>query len=89
MKNRQKSATNASHSVNDHLSTMHAATVSRPGTSAVNGPNALSRKELIAAAAHARAEQRGFAPGNELDDWLEAERAVNEQFVESNTSVSY
>lgn len=38
----------------------------RPGRSA---------EELawIAEAAYFRAEKRGFAPGNELDDWLEAE----------------
>ena len=30
--------------------------------------------ERIATAAYYRAEKRGFAPGAELDDWLEAER---------------
>lgn len=28
----------------------------------------------IAELAYYKAESRGFAPGNELDDWLEAER---------------
>lgn len=28
---------------------------------------------MIAVAAYFRAEQRGFAPGNELADWLQAE----------------
>ncbi len=32
------------------------------------------REELIATAAYFRAAQRGFAPGNELEDWLAAER---------------
>jgi DUF2934 family protein len=32
------------------------------------------RYEAIARAAYYRAEQRGFAPGLALDDWLEAER---------------
>lgn len=30
------------------------------------------RDEMIAVAAYFRAEKRGFAPGNELDDWLQA-----------------
>lgn len=29
--------------------------------------------EMIAVAAYFRAEQRGFAPGDELDDWFQAE----------------
>ena len=31
---------------------------------------------LIAEAAYYRAEQRGFAPGHELDDWIAAEDEV-------------
>jgi hypothetical protein len=31
----------------------------------------------IARAAYFRSEQRGFAPGYELEDWLAAEREVN------------
>ncbi|MDZ4252143.1 MAG: DUF2934 domain-containing protein [Sulfuritalea sp.] len=30
-------------------------------------------QEMIAVAAYYRAEQRGFAPGNELVDWIQAE----------------
>jgi hypothetical protein len=37
------------------------------------------RREAIARAAYYRAEQRGFAPGYELEDWLEAERALLEK----------
>jgi hypothetical protein len=33
-------------------------------------------ESLVAEAAYYRAEQRGFAPGNEMTDWLEAEREV-------------
>ena len=36
-----------------------------------------SREARIAERAYWRAEQRGFAPGGELDDWLEAEREVD------------
>jgi Protein of unknown function (DUF2934) len=35
------------------------------------------RTALIAQAAYLRAEQRGFWPGNELDDWLAAEKEVD------------
>jgi hypothetical protein len=33
---------------------------------------------LIAERAYFRAEKRGFAPGHELEDWLEAEREIAE-----------
>jgi hypothetical protein len=33
-------------------------------------------RELVALAAYYRAERRGFAPGGEVEDWLEAEREV-------------
>ena len=36
-------------------------------------PDSAKREELIAAAAYFKAEQRGFAPGSEIDDWLAAE----------------
>lgn len=31
------------------------------------------RRTMIAEAAYYRAERRGFAPGHELEDWLQAE----------------
>ena len=34
------------------------------------------REQLIAEAAYFRAQQRGFAPGNELSDWLQAEADI-------------
>jgi hypothetical protein len=36
-----------------------------------------SRVERISRAAYRRAEQRNFAPGRELDDWLAAEREID------------
>jgi hypothetical protein len=33
--------------------------------------------DLVATAAYYRAERRGFSPGSELDDWLEAEREIS------------
>jgi hypothetical protein len=36
------------------------------------------RAHRIRQAAYLRAEQRGFVPGHEIDDWLAAERELNE-----------
>lgn len=35
-----------------------------------------SRQEMVAEAAYFLAEKRGFAPGDEHRDWIEAERMV-------------
>jgi hypothetical protein len=35
------------------------------------------RKRRIREAAYFKAERRGFTPGHELDDWLEAEQEVD------------
>jgi len=53
----------------------------------LHGPNAAERSEgvlrptidrfaWVSATAYAIAQRRGFAPGHELDDWLEAEKQV-------------
>ena len=34
------------------------------------------RNQLIAKAAYFRSERRGFTPGSELQDWLEAEAEI-------------
>lgn len=38
-----------------------------------------SREARIAEAAYWRAERRGFAPGGELEDWLSAEKEIDQQ----------
>jgi len=38
---------------------------------------AAERHRRICELAYRRAEQRGFAPGGETEDWLEAEREVD------------
>jgi hypothetical protein len=38
--------------------------------------DAEGKRRLIADIAYSSAEQRGFAPGYELDDWLQAEQEV-------------
>jgi hypothetical protein len=40
-----------------------------------------NRGRLIAEAAYYRAERRGFAPGHEVEDWLDAEREIDAQLV--------
>jgi hypothetical protein len=51
------------------------------------GNEVLPREQWIAEAAYFRAEQRGFAPGNELSDWLDAEADV-ERMLESDPAAS-
>jgi hypothetical protein len=41
------------------------------------GVTAEERYQLIAVAAYRRAEQRGFTPGAELEDWLAAEAEID------------
>lgn len=36
-------------------------------------------RQMIAERAFFKAEKRGFAPGHEMDDWLEAEKEVSNQ----------
>lgn len=38
------------------------------------------RRRMIAEAAYFRAEQRGFVPGNELEDWLAAELEIDDLY---------
>jgi hypothetical protein len=50
-----------------------------PHRAAEDGELDEHRRRRIAMAAYYRAERRGFAPGGELEDWLEAERELLEQ----------
>jgi hypothetical protein len=36
-------------------------------------------REMVAVNAYYRAEKRGFKPGQEMDDWLEAEKDIKSQ----------
>lgn len=40
-------------------------------------PDSQEQFDLIAARAYYKAEERGFIPGHELDDWLKAETEIN------------
>ena len=55
-------------------STQRAAPVATSNVRAEMSPDETRR--LIAEAAYFRAKQRGFAPGRELEDWIEAESEV-------------
>ena len=45
-------------------------------TNPARGMSAQERRMLVARVAYFRAEKRGFAPGCELEDWVEAEAEV-------------
>jgi hypothetical protein len=44
------------------------------------------RQQLIAKAAYFRAQQRNFAPGGEIDDWLQSESEVDRQLLGKQTA---
>ena len=56
-----------------------AAVAAEPVFSPFVGPE--QRAALIAEAAFYRAEKRGFAPGHEVEDWLEAESEVDARLM--------
>ncbi|MCK9388898.1 MAG: DUF2934 domain-containing protein [Sulfuritalea sp.] len=51
----------------------HVRSSGKPGSS---GNDDCPREQMIAEAAYFHAERRGFAPGNEMSDWLRAEADV-------------
>ena len=57
------------------MPTTHAITMNNPGLNFKIGDEEAKRR-LIADIAYLSAERRGFAPGYELDDWLQAEQEV-------------
>jgi hypothetical protein len=48
-----------------------------PERKPADGPQMPEDVQRIAIAAYYRAERRGFAPGNEVEDWLAAEAEIN------------
>ena len=52
-------------------------TVTAKSSALEHSIDAGERHAMIAQAAYFRAERRGFAHGEELDDWLEAEREIS------------
>jgi hypothetical protein len=47
--------------------------------------SAAQREQMVRTAAYFRAERRGFAPGNEWDDWLSAEAEVGSLPAQNGT----
>ncbi|HET7811305.1 MAG TPA: DUF2934 domain-containing protein [Steroidobacteraceae bacterium] len=47
------------------------------------------RAALIARAAYFRAQERGFAPGNELADWLAAEAEVDAELLRGGAEPTF
>jgi DUF2934 family protein len=56
-----------------------AARVPAPATRLDVSPQ--ERQRMIEEAAYYRAQQRGFAPGNEVEDWIAAETEIDGQLV--------
>ena len=50
------------------------------------GANVVPHEQLIAEAAYFRAEKRGFEPGNEIADWLDAETALKSRPESDDTA---
>jgi hypothetical protein len=46
------------------------------------------RQRMIAELAYRRAEQRGFEPGHELDDWLAAETEIVSHSLQRTSTTS-
>jgi hypothetical protein len=51
-------------------------------SSAVTEITAEEKRHLIAEAAYFHAERRNFAPGNELQDWLDAEAEIETKLTQ-------
>lgn len=51
-------------------------------------PETVDLEAQVAEAAYYLAEQRGFCPGYELDDWLAAEAQVKERYATSSDTSS-
>ncbi|SFN05982.1 DUF2934 domain-containing protein [Nitrosomonas communis] len=52
------------------------------GSASNNEPMQEDRYARIAIAAYYKAQERGFQPGHELDDWLAAEAEVNNEYYQ-------
>lgn len=62
----------------EHMETQHKA-----GTSPAANTEAAVLQQQIASLAYLKAEARGFLPGHELDDWLEAELEINDSIPQA------
>jgi hypothetical protein len=58
-------------------------TQSRPALTAIDPA---TRRQMVAAEAYFLAERRGFAAGNEVEDWVAAEVAVDAQLKQKRVA---
>lgn len=72
MNNKQQSASNQSDRRTGETKSARA-----PAEAMKPPPTQVSREERIRLAAYATAEQRGFEPGFETEDWLIAEKQID------------
>ena len=72
---------------NPKLPPTKAAAATSPQAAATGGERAGGelRETMIREAAYFRAEQRAFAPGNELGDWFDAEREIDAALARRKT----
>ena len=64
------------------ISAAHMRFTSPPPSEASNESAVESRRLKIERLAYQLSAERGFAPGHEMEDWLEAERQVDEGLAE-------
>ncbi|WP_077001197.1 DUF2934 domain-containing protein [Variovorax sp. KK3] len=77
---------NSSIDSNPDVTSSEASQLSSSDGAAETSPHDASREERIRIAAYDVAERRGFAPGSETEDWLEAERLIDQQDVGESAS---
>lgn len=80
-----KSTSRSANKTNDPGPMQQARELGEPNS--LSGKDSIPRERWIAEAAYFRAERRGFIPGNETSDWLEAETDI-ERMLESGRITS-
>ncbi len=79
---RRHTSRDSDNTVSDETSTHSAPEASITSTTLHKTPHAaVERHTELAQAAYHLAEQRGFAPGHELDDWFTAEVALDQRLA--------
>ena len=77
-------ATSASEQATTEASHVPLSAPTGPSPASSESTNPAQRHSMIAEAAFFMAQARGFTPSQELDDWLSAEREVDERLSNPN-----
>ncbi len=64
-------------------STPKSSSARKPARKSVNATEFLA---MIATNAYYRAESRGFAPGDDMQDWLDAESEISQKFIQKKST---